>query len=806
MKICLTSVEYTLDANNIPLLHVFGRDEQRLVHLTIKGYKPYFWASEDTVSRLKPSKDYEITDEYGVSLRNIKLVKINVNNPRDIKNIASGVMNFEADIAYPIKYMIDNDILSGIEVPDDAETRVIKVSDVKPINYDYPARYVICDIECDDSNGFPKPNRDPIVNLTCYDSYSKQYTTFYLTERPFDIPSPLDNGCFNPHKHVIKIYNTEKEMLKGFIQWIKTTDPDIITGWNFIDFDMDYIVNRLTTLGLNPGQLARVYGRVDKNNVPGRTVFDLLEAYKKLHPTKMESYRLDAIAEAELGENKVRHTETLSDLWKNHPERMIEYNFKDVELCVGINQKNSIIDFFQEVARYVGCPLRSTMNSSHIVDIFVLRKAKGKYILPTRGDSEAEMFEGATVFTPSKGLKTNIAVMDLKALYPMSMMSVNASPETKVTDTNIPDELCNIAPNGVRFLKSPDGLTRELISQLLEERDQKKALRNTFPYDSAEYEKYDMQQNVIKVIMNTYYGVSGYSKFRLYDRDIGSAVTSIGRATIAHTRNFIESKGYTVIYGDTDSCFVQMPETMSVETIIATATKLASDLNESYPEYVKRELNSETSYFSIKFEKLYKRFFQGDAKKRYAGYLIWKEGVEANKLDIAGFELKRSDSSAITKTVQETVFHMILDGRSQQDIQNFVRPIISAYRNGELSLEQIGVPSGLNKDLNEYASNDTRVRGAEYANKYLGTNFKSGSKPKRIYIKRVIDKVKFPEDTDVICFEYPDQIPEGAFQIDYEKMLDRALKKPLSRIFESLDWKWEDFDPNIPKTKTLFDF
>jgi len=704
--------------------------------------------------------------------------------------------------------MIDTGICNGIEFPDDYKKRTLNISEIKPVNFDYAPRVCFCDIECSDANGFPKPGRDPIVNLTCYDSYSKHYTTFYLqADTKVNLNNqPLPNGCFNPEVHTIIVYETEVEMMKGFIKYIDEVDPDIMSGWNFDEFDMDYIINRLEKIEINPTKIGRLRGRIDKQNVKGRAIFDLLAAYKKLHVTKMESYRLDAIAEAELGECKVRYSGTLNDLWKYNPDKMIEYNFKDVELCVNINEKGSIIDFFTEISRYVGCPLKSTLNSSHIVDIYVLNKAKGRYVLPTRGNEAGEMFEGATVFVPVKGLKTNIAVMDLKALYPMSMMTMNASPETKVTDDTIPDSLCNIAPNGIRFLKSPDGLTRDIISTLLEERDSKKALRNTFPYDSDEYEKYDMQQNVIKVIMNTYYGVSGYYKFRLYDRDIGSSVTAVGRATIEHTRQTIVDNGYDVIYGDTDSCFVKMPDDMSIEDIIVKATKMADVLNDSYPQYAKDKLNSETSYFSIKFEKLYKRFFQGDAKKRYAGYLIWKEGVEANKLDIAGFELKRSDSSLITKEVQEKVFHMILDGLTKIDIEAYIKPIVHDFRRGNITLDQIGVPAGLSKDLDEYDNVDTKVRGAAYSNKYLGTNFRGGSKPKRIYIKRVKDRVRFAEDTDVICFEFADQIPVDAFDIDYEKMLDRALKSPLSRIFNSLGWDWCDFDPDATKATTLDDW
>ena len=296
-----------------------------------------------------------------------------------------------------------------------------------------------------------------------------------------------------------------------------------------------------------------------------------------MHLSQKESYRLDAVALEEVGEQKVRYTGTISDLWRKQPALLVEYNFKDVELCVEINRKDNIIEFYREIARYVGCPLDKTLNSSSVVDVYVLRKAFGKYVLPSKGFANAEEFEGATVFEPSRGIRENVVVLDLKSLYPMAMMTINASPETKDPNGELK------APNGIRFRKQPDGLTRTIISELLKERDEKKALRNTFAFGSPQYILYDMQQNVLKVIMNTYYGVSGYPRFRLFDREIGSAATSVGRAIIEHTRRVIEQQGYKVIYGDTDSCMVQLARTLDREQTIATARAIESDPQRELP-------------------------------------------------------------------------------------------------------------------------------------------------------------------------------------------------------------------------------
>jgi DNA polymerase I len=301
-----------------------------------------------------------------------------------------------------------------------------------------------------------------------------------------------------------------------------------------------------------------------------------------------------------------------------------------------------------------------------------------------------------------------------------------------------------------------------------------------------------MQQNVLKVIMNTYYGVSGYPRFRLFDREIGAAVTSVGRAIIEHTRREIERQGCTVIYGDTDSCMVQLSGDLDREQTIATAKAIEKHLNESYQAFARNELNAEVHFFSIKFEKIYARFFQAGKKKRYAGSLVWKEGKDACETDIVGFEIKRSDTPQITKVVQMKVMELILAGEGYPAIKTFLSDVIKKYRAGKYSLDEIGIPGGIGKCLDDYDNDDAQVRGAKYANLHLHTEFGKGSKPKRIYIRNVTSK--YPK-TDVLCFEYADQVPPE-FVVDWELMLEKTIRQPISRIIEALGWSWDDLDPS----------
>lgn len=786
ISVAINQVEYSNAAEG-PVIHILGRDESGKAHeIRVKGFKPYFYAPAEQAENfpVPEAAEVDLTKAYR-SIKGEKLRRIYTQTPGIVREVRERYQHFEADILFTTRFMIDCGITGALKTPSIEG----HYTEVVPCDLNVSPRICMMDIECEDINGFPDPNRDSINCITCWDSYDDYYTTFFWKNEGSPFKDKIRPSREN---HLIIEFDSEKYLLLALADHIREKDPDIMSGWNFIDFDIPYVLKRMKNLGIPEDSLSRLPGASSRAQVRGRALFDLLTAYKKMQGARKESYRLDAIAEEELGEGKVRYTGTISDLWIDDPQTLVDYNLKDVELCVEINRKNDIIRFYQEIARYVGCPLDNTLNSSSIVDIFVLRKAHNQYVLPSKGFANAEEFEGATVFDPSLGLKENVVVLDLKSLYPMCMMTINASPETK--DPN--GELH--APNGIRFRKEPDGLTRSIISDLLKERDEKKTLRNKYEYSSPEYRLYDIQQNVLKVIMNTYYGVSGYARFRLYDREIGSAVTSVGRAIIEHTRKVIEDMGFTVLYGDTDSCMIQVPTTDKDETI-ATAKRIEEKLNESYSLFARDKLGAEKHYFSIKFEKIYQRFFQAGRKKRYAGHLVWKEGKDVDQIDIVGFEMKRSDSPHMTKEVQLHVMELILRGSDIHELKLYLREIISGYRKGKYPLDDIGIPGGIGKALDAYETQDAHIRGAIYSNKHLGTDFKKGSKPKRVYIKNVTSK--YPK-TDVICFEYGDQVP-SEFVVDYETMLEKTIKQPISRIIEAIGMKWDDIDPS---RTTLFDF
>ncbi|MGM0591996.1 MAG: DNA-directed DNA polymerase [Halobacteriota archaeon] len=846
LELAVTQVDYTIEgqgADEYPVVHVFGRTAaNEAEHVRVLGFRPYFYAPTATLTDELLDRDKITGTEEGfTSIRGEELTKIYGQTPRDVGQMRDEFDHFEADILFPNRFLIDKDVRSGIRVParrlDDGSIQVPH-DEVTPTEVTADLRVNTFDIEVDDRNGFPEDGEEPIVCLTSHDSYRDEYVAWHFVapdgdgRRPENLPAyePLDSGATIE----VRTFEQEAAMLDAFVAYIEETDPDVLTGWNFEDFDAPYFLDRLevvdssTERDLSIERLSRVnevwrsgWGGPD---IKGRVVFDLLYAYKRTQFTELESYRLDAVGELELDVGKERYSGDIGDLWETDPERLLEYNVRDVELCVEIDRKQEIIAFWDDVRTFVGCLLEDAPTPGDTVDIYILHEAHGQFALPSKGRADAEDYEGGAVFDPITGVRENVTVLDLKSLYPMCMVTINASPETKVADGYDGDTYR--APNGTRFRKDRDGIIREMIDDLLAEREQKKARRNEHDPDSAEYEQFDRQQAAVKVIMNSLYGVLGWDRFRLYDKEMGAAVTATGRRVIEFTESVANEMGFHVAYGDTDSVMLELGADITKEEAIERAFELETGINSRYDELA-AELGADEHRFEIEFEKLYRRFFQAGKKKRYAGHIVWKEGKDVDDIDITGFEYKRSDIAPITKRVQRQVIEMIVTGEDTDAVKEYVHDVIVDFQDGNVDLDDVGIPGGIGKRLEGYDTDTAQVRGAKYANLLLGTNFQRGSKPKRLYLSRVKPSFferfetqnadlfsgngslsngdelsreqrrrrdlfnEFRTNQDVICFEYADQVPEE-FEVDWDMMLDKTLKGPIERVIEALGISWDE--------------
>lgn len=828
--------------NEYPVIHVFGRDtEDNLEHVRVMGFRPYFYAPTAEVkdARLNPDLITGTEDGYQ-NIRGGRMTKLYSPIPGDVGNVREDFTHYEADILFPDRLLIDKDIKSGIRIPEkrnDAGVLEIEHDEIEPIEMSANMRVHTADIEVDDRRGFPEDGEEEIICITAHDSYRDEYVVWLYVDEDEASAVTMDSIDYDPMSESmdrdIRVFGSEVAMLDDYLDYLEETNPDILTGWNFITFDSMYLIARLDTLNEETDEyirserlsrLGEVWDKTDDYGGPtikGRINYDLLEAYKNNQRTEKESYGLDYIGEHELGVGKEEHEGKVGELWERSPAELVEYNLRDVEICVELNDEQNIIPFWDEVRQFIGCRLGDTLRMGDMVDIYILQKVHGRFVLPSKKTIEGEDFSGAQVFEPVTGVKRNVAVHDLMSLYPMSMATLNASPETKVDGSY--DGPTYRAPNGVEFMKEPDGIIREIINELLEERNRKKELRGQHPTGSEKHALYDMQQAAVKVIMVSLYGVMGWDKFRLYDKDVSAAVTATGRETIKFSEEVVNEMGYEVTYGDTDSVMIELGDNLTMPEAINAGYKIEERINQAYDEFAQREFNADENRLEMEFEKLYRTFFQAGTKKRYAGHVVWKEGEQVDSIGITGFEYKRSDNPRLVREVQEKVIQMILYGEEHK-VRDYVTEVVSNIESGEVPLEEIGIPSGLGQELENYSSTGGHILAAKMANLLLDTNLGKGSKPKRVYLKRIDqDWLRQKEEElgisqtthedynqflryfgaknkdPAIAFESPEQIPE-AMEIDWEKMVDKTVKGPIERVIAGIGIEWDEIQSGQQQT------
>ncbi|MFB6160507.1 MAG: 3'-5' exonuclease, partial [Haloferacaceae archaeon] len=490
VAVAVTQVDYTVEGSGDeehPVVHVFGRTaDGGAEHVRVLEFEPYFYVPTADLDR-PPVEAYDVVvdaretgpdGEPFESIRGERLTKLVARTPRDVGQIRDDFeTTYEADILFPNRFLIDKDVGGGVAVParrlEDGRLQV-RHDEVRPAEVDADPRVNTFDIEVDDRSGFPEDGEEPIVCLTSHDSVRDEYVAwlFDAPEGDADAPEALDGYELldGDASLDVRTFESEDAMLDAFLAYVEETDPDVLTGWNFEDFDAPYLLDRLELLDpssdydLSPDRLSRVnevwrsgWGGPD---VKGRVVFDLLYAYKRTQFTELESYRLDAVGEQELDVGKERYSGDIGDLWEQEPDRLLEYNVRDVELCVEIDRKQRVIDFWDEVRRFVGCLLEDAPTPGDAVDVYVLHNAHGRFALPTKGQQESEEFEGGAVFEPVTGVRENVTVLDLKC-FSADTDLLTPDGSRSITDLDVGDPVYTLNPETFECEVKPVAETHE---------------------------------------------------------------------------------------------------------------------------------------------------------------------------------------------------------------------------------------------------------------------------------------------------------------------------------------------------------
>jgi len=783
--LAISRVEYTTEGTGDEkraVLHIIGRDEnnERIVK-QVRDFEPYFYVEPQKVPSLPQIKE---TVKGFSSFFGKALWKVVCHYPAQVRKAREHFINhYEADILFDLRYLID-------EVDD--------LGELTPV-------VMAVDIEVDARTGFPSPAAAafPITSVSAVDNLGNKH--LFIWRKDFK------DNTINAKSAIIHRFSQEPDMIKALAEHIRTTWPDILTGWNFVLFDMYYLYNRTKNLGLDPSMFSPLdsfYVRKSQSSgkwakkregtfvdvvLKGIAILDALVVYRRLHKGELHSYSLNHVAQEELGRTKLDIPQSTGYLWENDPKTLLKYNLIDSELVLDILEHGHIIEFLDELRRFAFVNWEDTMMLSRLVDTYILRACRRRNLgaLPSKGAyTEGKRTQGATVLVPSPGIHHWTAVGDIDRQYPTIMVAFNMSPETLDPHGDLE------VGNGVRFRSEPAGLIPRLLRDMFEARENKKkeiAQVIAEGVDSEESKNkiavLKQQETVIKYFTNAYYGYFGYTEGRLYRHDIFRSVTYIGRKLTEWNIKFLKDRGYEAIYGDTDSIFFKVPAESESEAE-EKSNKVLEELEKSYDDFAD-EAGLPKHEFKIKLDKLYRRILfaatSGDSErgvmKRYAGM------KPSGELEVTGFEMiRQGDTAKISMKLQKEVLTSILSGEPFSETKDRIRRTIADIRSGKCSAGEIGIPQRLNKDPRDYKSKVPKLRGIEYANKYLGTTIMVGDKPKMVYVKST--GPKYPP-TDVVCFIDGDAIPND-FCIDYDKMIQKVIKLKLERILEAAGHRWSE--------------
>lgn len=692
---------------------------------------------------------------------------------------------------------------------------------LKPVSRDDIAPFVVAsvDIECNSSTGkFPDAN---IPGDACF-----QIAVSLCT---FGNDEPYEKVCLCYKKtegpDVIS-FDTEREMLLAFKDYLHDKDIDIITGWNIFGFDLDYIYKRAAMTGCGMGfyQMGKLHDTESHllqkklsssalgDNflkllpMPGRFIFDLFHEVKKGY--KLDSYKLNEVSKLYLGDQKIDMSpkEMFARYKDGDPKKLgevAEYCIKDTLLPHRLVKKLCTLLNLLEMAKATWVPLCFLVERGQQIKVFSQLTKKARelgYMVPTikYGSLPEEPYEGATVLEAQKGAYyTPITALDFEALYPSIMTAHNLCYSTLVMDErrygNIPGveyETFTVGDRTYKFAQNVSSLLPSILIELKQFR--KKAKKDMAAATGAMKEVYNGKQLAYKISMNSVYGFTGAGKGILPCVPIASTTTCKGRAMIEDTKNYVEKHfpGAKVRYGDTDSVMVEFDVgDRTGEEAVKYSWEIGERAAEECSALFKKPNN-------LELEKVYWPYFLY-SKKRYAAKL-WTKGkdeqMHMDYIDIKGLQVVRRDNTPHVREVCKELLDVVLTSNDTGPPKELARKRANELLNGVISNDKLVLSQSLS-DSYKVGGNSVSITSpqssqinqahVQVVNKMRerrpGSEPQSGDRVPYLLVKTDNPRAKAFEKS-----EDPKYVEENGVPIDYHYYFVNKFLNPVCDLLDPL--------------------
>ena len=609
VNIILLDIDY-ITHNDKAVIRIFGKEKQKdgktgekkIIALD-DSFEPYIYVipndmkqCQEDLENLDPKPEkIEIISKKRFQIES-EFIKVTFNHPQDVPKMRDTIHDFQSvdgirehDIPFYRRYLIDNDVfpMSEIELSgeiidsfptiksNDENLEIIKLSQApKTVGSEFPELNILSfDLEVRNPHGMPDSKEDEIIMIGISSNFGIKKV---LSTKGEDL-------------EFVDTLSSEKEMIENFVKIIKENNVDVIVGYNSDNFDFPYIKDRAALydieldLGMDGSSLKFIRrGYTNAASLKGIIHVDLYLVMRRY--ISLDRYTLERVYLELFGKEKIEVPgDRIFEFWDNGGEELdnlFDYSLDDVESTLEIAEETLPLSL--ELARIVGQPLfdLARMATGQQAEWYLVRKAyEYNEIVPNKpigGQSSrnSESAVGGYVKEPEKGLHDNLVQFDFRSLYPSIIISKNVSPDVLLrkhlgenynianylneeknleedeTNYNIPPEYNN------KFAKNPQGFIPSVIWNVVSERLKiKQKMKET--EDPTEKKVLKVQQDALKRLANTMYGIYGFSRFRWYSMECAESITAWGREYIKETMKKAEEYGFKAIYADTDGFYAK---------------------------------------------------------------------------------------------------------------------------------------------------------------------------------------------------------------------------------------------------------